>query len=809
MRHHPEKAAGAKSGFRGRAAPLLAAIAGLALGAAACTSPEQRLERYLKSGGDYLEEERLGLANVQYLNALKIDEDNVAALTGLSKIAEKKGDYERMFGILQQISRIDPANERARLDLAKLHLLANDAKSSLEIIDKILESSPQNAEALAVKSAVMFRLGNNAEAIDFARKALAIDPVSQEATAVLASERVNDKDFEGALKILDGALARSARAPVLHLLRVQVLGHLGRTDDVNAAYQGLIKEYPDDENYRRLYATSLIAQNRLAEARAELVEVARILPKRLEAKLDIVRIDYRIGGKAKAEETLRAMIAETNDDSDLKFALGAFLREEKDFARAEEVYQSIMAKKGAEMDNILRAKNEIAAIRMLEGKRPEAEKLIAEVLAADAKNPDALVKRAGLRIDDGSIDDAIGDLRVVVNEHGENVAARLLLAAAFEQKGDVNLAESEMAQAVETSNRASQPSFLFAKFLLRQGKPDRAEKVLAESIAADPAAADSLKLLAAIRLDRQDWRGAEEAANALKSVSSADGDVSRILGAAYAGLKDYAGAIDVLTQEHERAPLASRPLSTLVGAYVDAGRTEDAEKFLADTVAKNPSHYEARVLLAQIKRALKKSKEATEILAAAIELDPLRPEAYEATYGVYVLDGRRDDAGKLIEQATAAIPDNDGLQILKADHLIAIGEPDAAIAIYETILARRPDDRIVANNLASLLLEKQDQASVARAAAAAEALKGLENPYFLDTYGWALYRSGRVEEGIKALEKAAAAAPGLVDARYHLGVALMESGDRERGEAELSAVIAAPGADARRVADAQRRLAGD
>lgn len=809
MRHHHCKSAGAKPDIPRRKTVMQAAAAALALVATACSSPEQRLERYLKSGGEYLEEGRLGLANVQYQNALKIDEKNVAALTGLSKIAEKKGDYERMFGILQQISRIDPANERARLDLAKLHLLANDAKSSLEIIDKILETSPENAEALAVRSAVMFRLGNNAEAIDYANKALAIDPTSQEATAVLASERVNDKDFNGALKILDGALARNARAPVLHLLRVQVLGHLGRTDDVNAAYQGLIKEYPDDENYRRLYATSLIAQDKLAEARAELVEVARILPKRLEPKLDVVRIDYRIGGKAKAEETLRAMIAETDDDSDLKFALGAFLREEKDFSRAEEVYQSIMAKKSAEIDNILRAKNEIAAIRMLEGKRPEAEKLIAEVLAADAKNPDALVKRAGLRIDDGAIDDAIGDLRVVVNEHGENVAARLLLAAAFEQKGDVNLAESEMAQAVETSNRAAQPSFLFAKFLLRQGKPERAEKVLAESIAADPAAADSLKLLAAIRLDRQDWRGAEEAANALKAVSSADGDVSRILGAAYAGLKDYAGAIDVLTEEHARAPLASRPLSTLIQAYVEAGRIEEAEKFLADTIAKNPSNYEARVLLAQIKRALKKSNEATEILAAAIELDPLRPEAYEATYGVHVLDGRRDEAGRLIEQATAAIPDNDGLQILKADHLIAIGEPDAAIAIYETILARRPGDRIVANNLASLLLEKEDQTSVARAAAAAEALKGVENPYFLDTYGWALYRSGRVEEGVKALEKAAATAPGLVDARYHLGVALIESGDRERGEAELNAVIATPGADARRVADAQRRLAGE
>lgn len=789
-----------------RRSAALAALAALSF-AAACSSPEARLERYLKSGNEFLEQERFGQANIQFLNALKIDEENIPALKALASIAEKQADYQKMFGILQRIARLDPANEEVKLDLAKLHLLGNDAKSALELVDAILETSPKNAEALAVKSAVMFRLGNTAAAIELANAALAIDPDSQEAIAVLASERVNEKDYEGSLKILDAAIARNGKAPVLHLLRVQVLSNLGRTADINAAYQNLIKEYPEDENYRRLYTTQLIAQDRLDEAREQLVEVAKLLPRQREAKLDIVRIDYRIGGKKKAEETLRGFIAATEDDADLKFALGAFLREEKDYKGADAVYHEILRKDGADLDDILRAKNEMAALYMLQGKRELAEKLISEILAADSKNPDALVKRAGLKIDDGDIDDAIGDLRVVVNEHTDSIPARLLLAAAFETKGDLSLAESEMAQAVETSNRAAQPSHLFAKYLLRHGERARAEKVLAESIAADPSSTDNLKLLASIRLENQNWRGAEEAATALRSVDRTDSDVSRILAAAYSGLKDYAGAIDILTKEHEKAPLAARPLSTLAQAYVDAGRIDEAEKFLADTVDRNPEYYEARVLLAQVQRAAKKNDEAIQTLKAAIETEPLRSEAYESMYGLYVLSGRRDEAAALIEQATAAIPDNDGLQILKADHLIATKQPDAAIAIYETILARRPNDLIVANNLASLLSDRDDKESIARAVEAAAALKGSDNPYFLDTYGWALYRGGRVQEGIEALERAAKAAPGLVDARYHLGVALLETGDTDRGEAELRAVIDAPSADVARVADARRRIA--
>ena len=781
-------------------------LAAFALASAACASPEQKLERYLTSGQSYLDEGKLGLANVQFQNALKIEDDNVAALTGLARIAEKRANYEQMFGILQRVVRLDPENARARLDLAKLYLLSEDTASALDNLETVLAAAPANAEALAVKAAVMFRLQNNTEAVDLANQALALDKNSEEAIAVLASERVGSKDLDGALAILTEALARNPKAAVLHILRVQVLTNLGRTDDINAAYRGLIAEFPDDANYRRLYATTLIAQGKLEDARAELVEVARILPKERDAKIDVARIDYRIGGKDRAVEAFRSYIKADEEDYDLRLALGAFLREEKDFAGADAVYHEILNRKGVALAEILRAKNEMAALRLLEGNRPAAEKILAEILAADNADPDALIKRAGLKVADGKPDEAISDLRIVTGDHPDLTPARLLMAAAMEQKGEFAFAESEYMQAVQNSKAGAQASGLFARFLVRRGQIDRAERILAESVAANPTSEGNLKMLAAIRLDKQDWRGAEEAANALSAIDASDEDVSRILGAAYSGLKDYAGAIDVLTRESDKAPLASRPLATLIQAYVDAGRIDDADKFLTGTIAKNPSYYEAHVLLAQLERVAGKEAKAVATLEQAVGLDPLRSEAYEALYGVYVLKGDREGAGRVIEQAVSAIPDNDGLQILKADQLIAIGENDEAISIYETILARRPSDLIVANNLASLLSEKDDAASHERALAAAAPLRDSENPYFLDTYGWALYRGGRTADGIAALEKAAAAAPALVDARYHLGVALTETGDAARGRAELEAVIAAPGADLRRVADAKRRL---
>lgn len=782
------------------------AVAALAIFLAACASPEQKLEKYMKSGNEYLEQGKLGLANVQFQNALKIQDDNAAAMYGLAKIAERRSNYEQMYGILQRIIRVQPDNLDARLDIAKLYLLGDDTAKALDELDAILAAAPDNASALAIKAAVMFRLQNKTDAVELAKAALAINPDLQEATAVLASERVSAEDYEGALEILTAETERNPKAAVLHILRAQVLKQMGREDDVEAAYARLISEYPDEANYRRILSTELIERNKLEDARAQLVEVARILKKDRNAKLDLVRIDFRIGGVERAKKTFEELLSQNEGDLDLVLAYGAFLREQGDYSGADEVYHRVVRKKGAEISEILRVKNELAALKLLEGKRDQAEKIVSEILAADSSDPDALTKRAGLKISDGDLDAAINDLRIVLNAHPDSVAARLLMASAFEKKGDFNFAETEFAQAVQSSKRGPQPSNLFARFLIRRGDVDRAEKVLADSVVANPTSEENLKMLAAIRLDKKDWRGAEEVANWLRQVDATDDDVSRILGDAYNGLKDYAGAIDVLMKEQNRSPLAARPLATLIQAYVNAGRNDDARKFLGETIAKNPDFYEAHVLLAQLERVERQTSNAVDTLQKAIAIDPLRTEAYEALYGVYVFAGRREDAGRVIDQAIAAIPDSDGLQVLKADHLIAVGDYEGAISIYETILARRPQDTMIANNLASLLSERSDEASLAKAAKTSEALKDSENPFYLDTYGWAQYRGGRAADGIAALERAAAAAPKLMEARYHLGVALTETGDTKRGKAELEAAVAAGGGDPRLVADALRRL---
>lgn len=769
-----------------RLAALTAAL--LLSAAAACSSPEEKVRKYTSSALEYLEEGDLGRANVQFQNALNIDEDHIPALEGFAELLEKRQDYKAMYGTLQKIKRLDPNNVVAHVKLGQLYLIGSNEDDALEAAEKVLTLDPDNSAAHALKAAVLLKLDDTAGAIQFANRSLELDPLNTEAVAVLATERSKAEDYEGALKIVDDALGRGNETAILHLLRLQVLSNLGREGELRAGFQSLIAQHPEVVSYRQMYANMLIEEDDLAGAREQLMEIVRINPDQTDPMLDVVRIDYRASGAEAATETFKAFIEEKPDNKNLKFMFAAFLRQQGDAAGAEAIYDALAQEKGPQG---LRARDEIAGMRLVEGNREEAERILDAILAEDAQYPGALVKRAGLKVEDEQYDSAIADLRTVINAKPDLTAAKLLMAAALEQKGDLGLAEREFSQAVQDSNNAAEPALLFARFLMRQNEAARAEKVLLDSIAANPNAVNNLKLLAALRLSQQDWQGAEEIAALIEEADEEDASVNRILGATRTGLQDYSGAIDALNEANQQTPLAARPLAMLINAYLKDGRAEEAEQLLAGMVEGDEENYGARILYAQVMGAQGKDAEMEAVLKETLARHPERSEAAQSLFRMYTSKGRFDDAEQMLESAIAAAPDVDDYKVLYADLLLSTNRQERALEVYEDILTRRPDDDLVANNYSSLILElRDDPESLQKALSVAKSLEASSLPYFQDTYGWAQHRTGDHEGAIETLEKAVEADPNFAEGYYHLGAAYLASGDAEKGRENIQRALA-------------------
>jgi tetratricopeptide (TPR) repeat protein len=133
------------------------------------------------------------------------------------------------------------------------------------------------------------------------------------------------------------------------------------------------------------------------------------------------------------------------------------------------------------------------------------------------------------------------------------------------------------------------------------------------------------------------------------------------------------------------------------------------------------------------------------------------------------------------------------------------GHPDEAIKVYEDAVKRNPRLLPAANNLAMLLVtHRSDKASLDRAAQLADILGSSGEPTYLDTRGWVKYKRGDYQPATGLLQQAVDKAPAVPDFRFHLGMALIKSGNpaaaRENLEAALKSGVTFDGMDEARSA---------
>lgn len=770
---------------------LKALAATLLLGAAAaCASPEQKVERYTKSGYAYLEKGDTGRANVEFMNALKINESYVPALLGASEVAEKKQNFNAVYGILENVVRLDPNNTGARVKLGKLQLIGGDNQMAMDAADAVLKLKPDDIDATALKAAIYLKLDDRARAVELARKVVAKDPKNAEAVAVLATERFKAGDAGAAIAEIDRAIKLDEKQAVLHLLRLQFLQASGRTDEMVTGFKRLIALHPDVVQYRQLLVRQLIILKRLPEAREQIVAIAGLSKGDVNAVLDVVRIDTAISGLDAGAKTFKTYAAADPKNIELQFAYAGYLRQLKKYPESDAIYQTLV--KNKEEGVVLRARNEIAAQFLVQNKISEGRAIVDDILKKDPRNTQALIKRAGLRIDEGKFDDAITDLRTAGTDDPDSIPVKVLTATAFERKGNLEFAKTELAQAAEQSKFDPEVANIYAKLLLRTNDAPRAKEVLEKSLETHSSDLENLKLLAATQLMQQDWRGAETTAKAIESANAADPSVDRILGAAYAGLQDFPGVIKELGDANQKAPLTGQPLTTLVEAYVKGNRAGEAETLLRGMIEKNPRAYDATVLLAQVLDAQQKTAEIEPLLRAAYAIDKTRPEALEKIYRVLRRENRDAEVAAFLDSVIKEAPENTGALYLKADLLITAGQKEAAIAIYDAILAKRPNDLVAANNYASLITEvRTDADSFQRALTQAKKLTDAQNPYLLDTLGWAQFKTGDVAGARATLIRAVGLVEGFAEGHYHLAEVYAAGGEKGLAEAEARKALAA------------------
>ena len=778
-----------------RFAPKMSALAraccvSFTLALAACSSPADKAEGYYRKGQALLEQGELVKARLEFQNAVQLKSSMAPAWYGLAEVAERQGDLLKAFNLLNTVIEHDPRHWQAQLKLGRLLLAAGQIDRALKASDAALALAPQEADVLALRAAVLYKLDDVKGALEQANAALARDAGNLDARLLLATERLAAGDGEAVLRFVDEGPEAAARNVVLQLVKIQALEKLGRLEAAEEVFRRLIGIYPENRSLRHVLARFYVAHGKPERAEAEYRAIVTENPTDAAARLDLARFVGTLRGPRAAREALQEMIARDPGANELKFALAGLHESMNEAEAGRAVLREIMSGAGDGADG-LRAKGLLARSLLAAGERDAAGRLVAEVLAKDARNEEALLLNASMAIDARKLEQAIADLRTLLRDTPDSARAMLLLARAHDLAGSRELAEEHYVRAFQASRLAAPYGMAYAEYLLARGNAARAERVLDDVLTAAPGHEPALRLLAQARLAQGKWIGAAEVAEELRRVGDRGKVSNQILGAAYAGRQDFDASIAAFRRAHEAAPAETQTVAALVRSYMLAGKRAEAMNFVESVLKASPGNVEVRLLKGQLQSLQGDRQAAAQTFRAAIAADPRNPVPYRNLAGLLLDQQRFDEAAAVAAEGLAAVPGDFGLRLAQAASHELSGRYAEAIAAYEAMLADNPNADVVANNLASLLSDhRSDRSSFERAHELAQRFRRSDVPQFLDTLGWAKYRLGKYDEATSLLEAAAAKMPAQPVFRYHLGMNHLALGNKAGARKELEQVLA-------------------
>jgi predicted Zn-dependent protease len=313
-----------------------------------------------------------------------------------------------------------------------------------------------------------------------------------------------------------------------------------------------------------------------------------------------------------------------------------------------------------------------------------------------------------------------------------------------------------------------------------KGAEDAARRILT----ADPNSLAGLSALSRTLMDQYQYKRVVEAVAPLskdvaaraKGRESDAASVMAQLGLAQQQLADYDASLAAFTTAKQLAPDDVTYDLYLAQALLAARKHDRALAVVDAALAQNPEETRLVRLRAQALGRLGRSGEASSALEAAIKADSRNPELAFALADTYAAQKRYDDAVRVIEQAETAFGESDEFTLRLANFYEQAGRLADAERELRRMIERDPLDGNALNYLGYMLADRTD-----RHAEAVElierALKAEpDNPAYLDSLGWALFKQGKVEAAAEPLARAAAAIPANSVIQDHYGDLLARQG---------------------------------
>jgi tetratricopeptide (TPR) repeat protein len=252
---------------------------------------------------------------------------------------------------------------------------------------------------------------------------------------------------------------------------------------------------------------------------------------------------------------------------------------------------------------------------------------------------------------------------------------------------------------------------------------------------------------------RKDWAGAQAIYEEWLKAEPNNAEVMQRIGYCLLLRKNIDGALVTFRQAAEASPDMLPAEAVVAQFYRGSGDRANAEKWLAKALAVAPKDLKTRLLA-----------------------------------GTWALEGgQMEEAQKHVRVAMQLAPKALEVKLLRGSVALFQKEYDVAELVCASALEQSPRSFLASNNLAMALIEQKPEAKQNRALELSEAnaKKFPKSPIAASTYGWVLYKLGRLEDADKALSAATFDETADVDTAYIIARVAADRGHKAEAKKTL------------------------
>lgn len=745
--------------------------------------------RHLQRGQEDLARGDLSGAQLEFRTAVELAPYSAVARYMSGRVAELLGDFHSARE--SYLYAIDTAPDflPAYVSLARLYIEDAAPSRAIELIAPALQQHPDDANLLAVRGVARLQLQDRAGALADAERAIKLAPDNENAVALRTSLYQLSGQTPTAIALVNAALMRAPTSTNLRALLASLYLAVNRPDLAAEQLRTLVKLQPRNPGYRYRLSQVYVQAGRLDDAQAVLLGAIAAQPDNDSPKLAYVDFLFQRRSPVEAERALDEFTSQRPSDHALQLERAELQQRQGHLTDALRSFLALAATaRGA--PQALTAMTSAAAILASQGRLDEASQLIQSVLHTHPQDDDALNLRAALELARYDPAAAIADLRTVLADRPRSAAVLRMLGRAQLANGDAAAAERDLRAAIGAAPDDVSTQLELAQLLMQTRRSDAAVALLEQTLRTAPADQAVRVALIHAYLANSDPEAARKGVAKLQTLAPQAQIVAYLSGLVAQAQKHGVEAEHDFASALRLDPAAADARAAWAKLQVIQGHTARAIDALRAYLASHPTDTRACNLLAELYAAEKDNPRAVAQWRRAIQLSPQWWLPYYNLAALQTSSGNAPAALATLEQGVSAVgPEPTLIEALAAGYE-SQGRADAAIELYQGLYRRTPGSALVANNLALLLVTyRKDRDSLQQASELTARFAVSSDAQLLDTAGWVQLQLGDVTRARIELQQAAALAPASNLLHYHLGMAELAAGHRERARAELNAAL--------------------